>query len=45
MATPVKTETTVRQIDVDGNVIRETTTVVTVETPNVDDGPAVGMYL
>lgn len=45
MGKPVRTETTVREIDADGHVVRETMTVVTVEQPPVDDPPPVGMYL
>lgn len=43
-AKPVRTETTTREIAADGSVLKETTTVVTVEQPAADD-PPIGMYL
>lgn len=40
---PIKTVTTVQQIDADGNVIIET--VTTVETVKQPEPPKTGMYL
>lgn len=41
----VRTETTVKEIDDNGAVVRETTTVVQVEQPPAADAPQIGMYL
>jgi len=45
MSKPVRTETMIREIDADGRVIKETTTVVTVEQPPPEQAASTGMYL
>lgn len=44
MGRVVRTETTVKEIDASGAVVRETTTVVSIEQPPAEDPPP-GMYL
>ena len=40
-----RTETVVREYDKDGDLVKETTSVVTVSTPKADVDEHTGMYL
>lgn len=45
MGKVVRTETTVKEIDAQGDVVREVTTIVQIEQPSADEQPPYGMYL